>query len=558
MELPREERAGDSGVAVALGPDALDRTLESAVERAFLSPRVVDQTAFDSLAGTLRKLTSEAQGQARSLASTSAQMGHLQESVRGLIKDLQGRIEHALKALPTLDTRISRTQALLDRVSNETALTKARELRDSIIQEVAAQRETLVRDALSLALDGAKEKFAADLQAMVRDALDQARADAILAARSETTGEGGLQTTLRDAGAATVSNAPLALVGGGVAIPAESLAAIEQRLTLATSNAIATQLDALTLRAREALHEFEAGVERIEARLAAVQSAAERDVERAEQGEKSLEEAVLRAEMRLRNASSDAERRTEAVATEIAEQLLALRTDAGAMVHSGREQIASETRTLAAGLREQVDRAIRERVEPIAAPIITQETERAARTITEQAMQIAASSPASATTPSIAAPQTSPALTTALPDTTADFARLATARTQIEALLHQLDQSKASVAAAARHCDERTLAAATAMDTIESRFATIERQTTALSQRHSTTIGGLQAPAPADNRGEPRFDQGIATLQQAQTQSQLQAIQLQQLTAQAIQVGQWLAQMMQAAQLNAQQPIGRR
>lgn len=524
MELPREE-PGAIGVPLGqnLDQDALDRTLESAVERAFLSPRVVDQAAFDSLAGTLRKLTADAQGQARSLASTSAQMGHLQESVRGLIKDLQTRIDHALKALPTLDTRISRTQALLDRVSNETALTKARELRDSIIQEIASQRETLVRDALTLALDGAKEKFAADLQAMVRDALDQARADAILAAR----GNGPVDSV-----------APAIAPTSGMAIPAESLAAIEQRLTLATSNAIATQLDALTLRAREALHEFEAGVERIEARLAAVQSAAERDVERAEQGEKSLEEAVLRAEMRLRTASSDAERRTEAVATEIAEQLLALRTDAGAMVQTGREQIASETRTLAAGLREQVDRAIRERVEPIAGPIITQATERATRTITEQAMQIAAASPEHIASE---AKQPSPAVIAAMPDTTADFARLAAARAQIEALLHQLDQSKASVAAAAKHCDERTLAAATAMDVIESRFATIETLTNARPpNQHAAANPSI--PRAAMGAGD------LATLQQAQTQSQLQALQLQQLTAQAMQVGQWLAQMLQAAQ----------
>lgn len=550
MELPREERGGDSGVAVALGPDALDRTLESAVERAFLSPRVVDQAAFDSLAGTLRKLTSEAQGQARSLASTSAQMGHLQESVRGLIKDLQGRIDHALKALPTLDTRISRTQALLDRVSNETALTKARELRDSIIQEVATQRETLVREALALALDGAKEKFAADLQAMVRDALDQARADAILAARGATS-DTGLATAIRDA--VTPSNAPVAPDGAGVVIPAESLAAIEQRLTLATSNAIATQLDALTLRAREALHEFEAGVERIEARLAAVQSAAERDVERAEQGEKSLEEAVLRAEMRLRNASSDAERRTEAVATEIAEQLLALRTDAGAMVQSGREQIASETRSLAAGLREQVDRAIRERAEPIAGPIISQAAERAARTISEQATQFAAGAQSvKATTAS--APQQPSGVIAASPDTTADFARLAAARTQIEALLHQLDQSKAAVATAAKHCDDRTLAAATAMDTIEVRFAALERQAESLAQKQPSATA---ATLPTLSTVGPRGEQGLAALQQAQTQSQLQAIQLQQLTAQAMQVGQWLAQMLQAAQAGVQ-PLNRR
>jgi SWI/SNF-related matrix-associated actin-dependent regulator 1 of chromatin subfamily A len=511
MELPREE---SSAIGVTLGPDALDRTLESAVERAFLSPRVVDQAAFDSLAGTLRKLTVDAQGQARSLASTSAQMGHLQESVRGLIKDLQTRIDHALKALPTLDTRISRTQALLDRVSNETALTKARELRDSIIQEVAAQRETLVRDALALALDGAKEKFAADLQTMVRDALDQARADAILSAR----------------GANAAEMSPPALApASGISIPVESLAAIEQRLTLATSNAIATQLDALTLRAREALHEFEAGVERVEARLAAIQAAAERDIERAEQGEKSLEEAVLRAEMRLRTASADAERRTEAVATEIAEQLLALRADAGTMVQAGREQLATHARDLSRDLTRELTLRLDEQVERASRESIAAQAERVASHAASANGNPPTNEPAAASTP------VAPAI---LPDTSADFARLAAARTQIEALLHQLDQSRTAVAAAARHCDDRTLAAAIAMDTIESRFAALR------AQAQQAEVGASTARPPTDALATPpRLEQ---------TQAQLQAFQLQQVTAQAIQVGQWLTQLLQAAQFAPQ------
>jgi hypothetical protein len=495
-------------------PDALDRTLESAVERAFLSPRVVDQAAFDSLAGTLRKLTTDAQTQARALAGTSAQMGHLQESVRGLIKDLQARIDHALKALPTLDTRISRTQALLDRVSNETALTKARELRDSIIQEIASQRDALVRDTLALTLDGAREKFAQDLQAMVRDALDQSRADAIRFAR-----EGG---GIGDWGGGFPAPAHATPPTTTELIPAESLSAIEHRLTLAASNAIATQLDALTLRAREALHEFESGVERIEARLAAIQSASERDVERAEQGEKSLEEAVLRAEMRLRTASADAERRTEAVATEIAEQLLALRSDAGTMVQSGREQLAAEARALGKSLHDQAERAVRERVDALSDQIAAHDASIAP--VAEPIVRTA-SAPA--------------------PDTSADFARLAAARTQIEALLHQLDQSKADVAHAAKHCDDRTLAAATAMDAVEARFAALEaRIELEAAGRRAQPPTALGVPA----RSALEAPATLASLQQSQAQSQLQAMQLQQLTAQAIQVGQWLTQVLQTAQ----------
>jgi len=481
-------------------PDALDRTLEEAVERAFISPRVVDQAAFDSLAGTLRKLTTDAQTQARTLSTTSVQMGHMQESVRGLIKDLQGRIDGALKALPTLDTRISRTQALLDRVSNETALTKARELRDTILREVAQQRDAIVQEAIQTALDGARERLTSDLSTIVRDALDQSRADAILAARDQRR--------------LTEEPAPAMLATANATLDPAMLASIEQRLTQTASKAISTQLDMLTLRAREALHELESGMSRLEARILAIQSETDLGMDRAELAKKRLEEALIRAELRLRTASDDAERRTEAVATEIAEQLLAVRTDAGRIVNAGREQLASESDQLKHALREQMVQAVeREVLSRLPALMETREAapRSAAMVGNEQSSQVPASQVAS------------------------DFARLDAARQDIKGLLHRLDAARTGVDQAVARSDDHTLASAAAMDMMEERAARLRQQ----------AEGRTPERAPIENPS-------LLSLQQVHLQAQLearqQAMQMQQLTAQAMQVGQWLSQLVQHAQ----------
>ncbi len=361
VALELEETRGENGVApsVATPPppavndgstarDQLDMTLDQAIDRAFLSPRVVDQATFDWLAGSLKKLTTEAAMQHRSLSATTTQattvQTQLQEQLRGLVKDLQGRVDAALKAIPALEARAGRAQALLDRVTNETALSKAREVRDAVIAEVVKQRDSIVTEAVQKALEGAietaKAKFEKDCAEMVRNALEQARADAILAARAagvelaQTTTHSAVDShratdrgdTLTVGGRAGIdSGIQLSFVQhstdkqslvGGTEVDEH---AAQLRAMMAKQQELAEQLISIEDRARTLLFEFDGGAEQSEARIAAVQQATEAALVRAEQGEKSLEEAVLRAQMRFQQASTEAERRTEAVATEISE-----------------------------------------------------------------------------------------------------------------------------------------------------------------------------------------------------------------------------------------------
>jgi len=308
--------------------DPVERSLHQAVEQVFLSPRVVDQRAFDEFAGQLSKLTKEAGKAGESLTITHGQVKALSEQLRGLMTDLTTKTDAAIKALPVIEAKAAKVQQLMTHVGNETAIAKARELRDSVAQELLSQRDGLVRQ----------------LTTELRDSVMRQVMDSV-------------QTQLREHIALTVTQTVTQIATQAIAehvskLPASSVAPAQLDID---SLALDTTLRETITDANAALARFETSVRAVEQRLDATRTGSDQIAQRAEQLEKSLEEAVLRASMKFESTISKSEQRTEAVASEIAEQLLALRADAAKLVTESRELISRERETITVERRAAID-----------------------------------------------------------------------------------------------------------------------------------------------------------------------------------------------------------
>jgi hypothetical protein len=308
--------------------DPVERSLHQAVEQVFLSPRVVDQRAFDEFAGQLSKLTKEAGKAGESLTITHGQVKALSEQLRGLMTDLTTKTDAAIKALPVIEAKAAKVQQLMTHVGNETAIAKARELRDSVAQELLSQRDGLVRQ----------------LTTELRDSVMRQVMDSV-------------QTQLREHIALTVTQTVTQIATQAIAehvskLPASSVAPAQLDID---SLALDTTLRETITDANAALARFETSVRAVEQRLDATRTGSDQIAQRAEQLEKSLEEAVLRASMKFESTISQSEQRTEAVASEIAEQLLALRADAAKLVTESRELISRERETITVERRAAID-----------------------------------------------------------------------------------------------------------------------------------------------------------------------------------------------------------
>jgi hypothetical protein len=292
------------------GPEVrLADAMEAAANEALLSPRVVDQRAFDELAAALQALMRQAASQGRGLAGTAAQVRLLGEQLRGLARDVQARTEGAGKVLPVLDAKLLQAQQVLHRVTGEAALQRARELRDAVLKELDATRGAIVQECVAAAASLARARIEQE-------------------AAGWTLSSPGCGNEASAAGATATTPDARACESRGLA---ETLAEASRR----------------------ALDEVESGVAMAEARLSATQDATERLLAQAEAGQRSLEEAHLRAQVRTEATLADHQRRVEDVAGEIAAQLAALRQDARATVECAigevREAGARATRERGAG-----------------------------------------------------------------------------------------------------------------------------------------------------------------------------------------------------------------
>lgn len=166
----------DAASTVELTPtpsnrDPVEQSLERAAEQVFLSPRVVDQRAFEDLTGTLQKVVREATVQGKSLHSTGEQVRGVTDQLRALMRELQQRTDSATKVLPLLEQQSKRVQELTTRVTHEAALSKAREVRDVVMKAVDEERAKAIASAKELVATEVREA----VRAIVREEVERAQ-----------------------------------------------------------------------------------------------------------------------------------------------------------------------------------------------------------------------------------------------------------------------------------------------------------------------------------------------------------------------------------------------
>ena len=292
-----EHRVAPPAPPPSLSPAVAENTeqwLESTLEQVFISPRVVDERAYDELAGSLRSLMKDAAGQSRALVSTTTEVKLLGDQLREATSQLQAKVETAVRVIPTLDQRVAKAEALLEVTGKELA-SKVTAMQEAAARAVPIERERITLQLRSQAAQVYEEVVGEQVR-LLRERLEQE-----LAAGKRQASE--------------QSNAILALIEGAQAELDKSITAFEERswaLTKKMEEGFG-RLDALTAR-------LDAACQRAEGSLAGLETL----TARAETAQSALESTVTEAGVRLGAGMTEAERRAEAITARANEALAAL------------------------------------------------------------------------------------------------------------------------------------------------------------------------------------------------------------------------------------------
>lgn len=139
-ETPPQAPAAPAETREATGVRPLPPVLDAAVDDVFLAPRVVDQTAFESLASELRRILHDAASESTALSSTAADTRALCKDMREASELLKTRLDTAVRMVPTLDGRMERVRAALAEVEAKTKIPAnvAEQLREAVEDRLGA------------------------------------------------------------------------------------------------------------------------------------------------------------------------------------------------------------------------------------------------------------------------------------------------------------------------------------------------------------------------------------------------------------------------------------
>lgn len=155
--------------------------LDAVLDGVFVAPRVVDQRAFDELAGTLRGLVRDAAGHAATLQASTIEVKGLGAQLRDATVALEGRLDTAQKALPAIEQRVSRAEKVLEAARGELA-TRVAQIKESALKDLTIDDATiraLIADrAREMARAIAQETVKEELAAMRQGVIDAIRQDA--------------------------------------------------------------------------------------------------------------------------------------------------------------------------------------------------------------------------------------------------------------------------------------------------------------------------------------------------------------------------------------------
>lgn len=255
MPTTDDAERGARGPGPHEDPDNQTPSIDRTVAKLFVSPRVIDQRAFDELSGTLRSLVKDAVSQSRMLLSTSGDVRSLSDTLRSATRELDDRVRSAAAVVPELDQKIQSTDRLLASAREELSA-KIAEFRqliagpgtidaEAIRARVGAVVEETLGPLLAARLDQWRESLATHAQRAAAP-LDSLRETALeAAARAERA-----QARARDL-LERVETALLRLEDSR-----SHIAAAQEDLTDAASAAL-ERSEALRLAAAEASHRVE-------------------------------------------------------------------------------------------------------------------------------------------------------------------------------------------------------------------------------------------------------------------------------------------------------------
>lgn len=91
-------------------------------DEVFLTPRVVDESAFDRFAGDLRRLIQDAATAGRALVRTGSETDRHLTAMREATKELRNQVETGARLIPTIDQRIKHIDEALAKAEDRAAL----------------------------------------------------------------------------------------------------------------------------------------------------------------------------------------------------------------------------------------------------------------------------------------------------------------------------------------------------------------------------------------------------------------------------------------------------
>jgi hypothetical protein len=164
-------RGGNAGGGGGGGGASRLAELDALLDGVFVAPRVIDQRAFDELAGALRSIVRDAAAQAVVLESSSVEVKGLGSQLREATQALESRLDTAQRALPALEERVGRAERVLDAAKVELAARVA-QIKDHALKDLSIDDATV----FALIEGRAREMARAIAKQAIAEEMAQARA----------------------------------------------------------------------------------------------------------------------------------------------------------------------------------------------------------------------------------------------------------------------------------------------------------------------------------------------------------------------------------------------
>ncbi|MCA9296952.1 MAG: hypothetical protein KC983_10550, partial [Phycisphaerales bacterium] len=170
---PPTIHAPSPDAAPTAGASAPGQTHTNGSREAFLAPRVLDQRAFDELAGTLRSLIDEAGASRTSLEQAMQRIGDGDVYASKASEHLQDRLRLSARMLKAFQAQIERAEHAVERLTKQENVLSSLIGRVEEAQRRDAQRMDDAADAFRARLNEIAEHTAASFDQRLRDRQDE-------------------------------------------------------------------------------------------------------------------------------------------------------------------------------------------------------------------------------------------------------------------------------------------------------------------------------------------------------------------------------------------------